>query len=107
MPSQNSFHQRQRREVLQRALRAASALGFLQDEVITSSETEPSFALSPWKAAGLPSVIEAIASAVTSLELEGFNVAVPPALCPGSLPASHQWWRARPPLHANGRLHYC
>ena len=108
-----------RREVLLRALRAASALRFVQDELLESADDESEGAgeggqtvalegaSALWSVAGLPSAVEEITSALASLELEGFNVAVPLYLRPGSMPPSHRWWHARPPLHALGRLHYC
>ena len=90
-----------RRSVLLHAMRTASALRFLQDEIVDED-------LMPlWSAARLPDASEAIASALTSLELEGFNVATPPALIPAHMPPSHRWWLARMPMHAAGRIHYC
>ena len=78
-----------------------SALRFLQDHVLDTA------GLMMWSAAGLSGASEAIASALASLELEGFNVAIPPSLLPGRVPQSHRWWLARQPMHAAGRIHYC
>ena len=102
-----------RRDSLLKALRCASALRYLQDELLLETTTlsgapdDGSELSDLWRGAGLPSAIERIVSSLESLELEGFNVAVPQSLAPGGLPPSHRWWRARPPLHAHGRLHYC
>lgn len=90
-----------RRSLLLQAMRAASALRFLQDHVLDTA------GLMMWSAAGLSGASEAIASALASLELEGFNVAIPPSLLPGRVPQSHRWWLARQPMHAAGRIHYC
>ena len=74
-----------RREVLLRALRAASALRFVQDELLESADDESEGAgeggqtvaqegaSALWSVAGLPSAVEEITSALASLELEGFN----------------------------------
>ena len=97
-----------RRTLLLQALRAASALKFAHDEVIElQDDDDEEAAAATWKAAGLPRAIDEIASSVASLELEGFNVAIPPHLLPARMPSSHRWWMARPPLHASGRIHYC
>ena len=80
-----------------------SALRFMQDELLLGGEDE---AQSAWAQHGVGEAIKAIVDAHQSLELEGFNVSVPPHLRPG-VPQTHVWWAARPPIHASGRLHYC
>lgn len=104
-----------RRSVILDAMRCASALTFVQDELMSASHHDgwvgaadlAAAAGAQWAAAGLPAAIESIASGLASLELEGFNVAIPPHLQPPHVPRAHKWWQARPPLHASGRIHYC
>lgn len=99
-----------RRALLVQAMRAASVLSFVQDEILGAACGPPETgddASALWTAAGLPRALNEIVSTLASLELEGFNVAVSPQDLPGHVPASHRWWKARPPLHASGRLHYC
>lgn len=93
---------------LLRALRGASALTLLRDELILREHKDDSRspALELWMEHGLDAAVDEVASALRSLEMEGFHVAVPPTHRP-AVPASHVWWRARPPLHSAGRIHYC
>mmetsp|Transcript_17732 Transcript_17732/g.29588 ORF Transcript_17732/g.29588 Transcript_17732/m.29588 type:complete len:310 (+) Transcript_17732:280-1209(+) len=82
--------------ILISSLRCASALTFLKDEigvfitptVAASDEVRFAFqrAVSP----------ERVAEALRSLEMEGFDVSVPPALRPARLPhLGHAWWNAQ------------
>lgn len=94
---------------LVRALRGASALSLLREEFVLREPKDDGRcpALELWAAHGLDSAVDEIASGMRSLEMEGFNVAIPPSHRPAHVPASHDWWRARPPLHSSGRIHYC
>jgi len=109
---------------LVRALRGASALAVLRDEVLLpvascavavqvsnsagASVGAPLRAstLVLWAEHGLEAAVSEVASAMESLEMEGFVVAVPHHLRP-NVPRSHSWWHARTPIHAMGRLHMC
>ena len=112
---------------LVRALRGASALSLLREEFVQREHTDgrpftftllrEEFvqrehtdgrcpALELWAAHGLDAAVDEIASGMRSLEMEGFHVAIPPSQR-AHVPASHVWWRARPPLHSSGRIHYC
>ena len=112
---------------LVRALRGASALSLLREEFVQREHTDgrpftftllrEEFvqrehtdgrcpALERWAAHGLDAAVDEIASGMRSLEMEGFHVAIPPSQR-AHVPASHVWWRARPPLHSSGRIHYC
>ena len=112
---------------LVRALRGASALSLLREEFVQREHTDgrpftftllrEEFvqrehtdgrcpALELWAAHGLDAAVDEIASGMRSLEMEGFHVAIPPSHRP-HVPASHVWWRARPPIHSSGRIHYC
>ena len=96
---------------LVRALRGASALSLLREEFVLREHKDDGQcpacpALELWVAHGLDSAVDEIASGMRSLEMEGFHVAIPPSHRP-HVPASHVWWRARPPLHSSGRIHYC
>jgi hypothetical protein len=88
------------------ALRGASAMQLLHDDVLCKL-TDAATAASTWSAADVPSSLAEITSSLSSLELEGFNIAVAPSLRPAALPRSHEWWFARMPVHAMGRLHHC
>ena len=98
----------QLRAGLLRALRGASALTLLRDELVLREHKDDRRcpALELWTEHGLDTAVDEVASSLRSLEMEGFHVAVPPAHRP-NVPASHVWWRARPPLHSAGRIHYC
>ena len=96
---------------LVRALRGASALSLLREEFVLREHKDDGQcpacpALELWVAHGLDSAVDEIASGMRSLEMEGFHVAIPPSHRP-HVPASHVWWRARPPIHSSGRIHYC
>ena len=82
------------REVLLKALRGASALRFLLDHCILNCDRSTD-TTAAWQRAGLPDALSALTSGLASLELEGFNVAVPPSQCPGKMPSSHAWWGAK------------
>ena len=55
-------------------MRMASALQYVEDEILLVNGAHEQ-----WKAARLPEAIEEIASSLASLELEGFNVSIPPS----------------------------
>lgn len=73
---------------LLRGLRCASALTILRDELCAYGRgaSEGDWLVSP----------ERVAEALQSLEMEGFDVSVPPSLRPARLPRTgHSWWHAQ------------
>lgn len=81
---------------LLRALRGASALDLLQNVLRAGCDTKETESLLPPAQALLEEHVQEIASNVSSLEMEGFNMAVRPSLRP-QVPPTHTWWLARPP----------
>jgi hypothetical protein len=76
-------------ESLVRGLRCASALTILRDEVCACAHVDD-------EAPGWLSAPERVGDALRSLEMEGFDVSVPPALRPATLPREgHGWWYAQ------------
>lgn len=121
-----------RRATLVRVLQARSALALIETEVLAGAldiETEvqpryleeygqsgelPSSNASAainlatrWTLLGLSAAVKEIDASIYSLELEGFNLTVPPSDCPSIELEGHWWWGCRVPLHCHGRLHGC
>ena len=109
---------RQLRAILLRVYRCASALKLLVDEVVkvrdigetgsTSGEVSQGSDVQIaacdgeqrrlWSEAALHEIVDEVVSALQSLELEGFDTAVPPS-CRPNAPKSHHWWHAKTPIH--------
>uniref|UniRef100_A0A7S0J8S5 F-box domain-containing protein n=1 Tax=Calcidiscus leptoporus TaxID=127549 RepID=A0A7S0J8S5_9EUKA len=108
---------RELRARLRTAQEARSALELLYTELKTGSEEgddldcgcriqppaheEHASFLELWEHAELPIAIHDIETSILSLEMEGFNVAVPPGARPEGIPQSHWWWWCKPPMGYN------
>ena len=102
-----------RRKALVDAMRGASALTFLHDEVVAKAavsvgavtivgddhgEDTPPIRRA-WAQHGLDAVVNGLPELLASLEEEGFNITVPPHFHPPrALPRTHVWWGARAPV---------
>lgn len=80
---------------LLRALRCASALALLRNEVVSLGGVvhENGKPLVGDILGGVGP--ERVQEALQSLEMEGFDVSVPPSLRPARLPRTHAWWHAQ------------
>ena len=97
---------RQLHVLLRQGLVARSALELIRDEVVSRCDAEQLWGAAAQLIGGLAHQIE---SAFSSLELEGFNVCLPPGMVPRGAPQEHWWWHCtdlyRPRHHYSAHEH--
>lgn len=92
----------QLRPRLIRALKCASALRLLHHyiDVVDTAEVEHAVTIRRiWASDGPNQAFEDILVTLESLEMEGFDVAVPHAIRPVGMPRTHSWWFYHTPIH--------
>ena len=113
---ERAFSRSEHRAKLLRAMRCASALRLFEDELILTAAivagssdgvSLASKASADEKVATFKSAVasQRVEESLQSLEMEGFDVSVPPAYRPARLPTHHAgrlghfWWFAHAPVH--------
>lgn len=88
-----------RRNAIVAAMRCASCLRLLHDEVSGAAPDGGAPASADSWGRWLR-IVRSLPEAFVSLEEEGFNIGVPPSLVPAGLGRRHEWWGAEAPVFA-------